>query len=115
MIDPVSRGPEVLVVLTTAPDEGAADELAGRLVEERLAACVNVVPGVRSVYRWKGEIHRDGEVLLILKSTPEALPRLRARLPELHPYDVPELVALEAVDGLPAYLAWVRDQVEPAP
>ncbi len=113
MADPLNRGRDVLLLLTTAPDERTADELAGRLVEERLAACVNVLPGVRSVYRWKGEVHRDGEVLLVLKSTPEALPRLRDRLTELHPYEVPELLAFDVADGLPEYLAWVRAEVEP--
>lgn len=98
----------VMVVLTTLPDAQSAEALAGQLIHERLVACANVLPGVRSIYRWEGEVRRDEESLVILKTTRSSLRRLRQRLPELHPYDVPELVALEVAGGLEAYLDWVR-------
>lgn len=92
----------------------AADRLADALVGERLAACVTLLPGVQSVYRWEGRVERAEEVQLLVKTTRARFPALRERLVELHPYDVPELLALEAVDGLPAYLDWVtREAVEP--
>ncbi len=88
-------------------------ELARRLVDERLAACVNRIPGLRSVYRWRGELHEDAEVLLLIKTTRERFAALKSRLPQLHPYDVPELVAFDAVDGLDAYLGWVAAETRP--
>ena len=92
----------------------AADRLADALVGERLAACVTLLPGAQSVYRWEGRVERAEEVQLLVKTTRARFPALRERLVELHPYDVPELLALEAVDGLPAYLDWVtREAVEP--
>lgn len=102
---------QVSVVLTTAPDLAVAERLAATLVDERSAACANILPGVRSVYRWKGEVQRDDEVLVVLKTTRDGVPRLRDRLAELHPYDVPEVLALDVSDGLPAYLDWVTAEV----
>lgn len=105
----------VLICLTTCPDRDAADHIASALVQERLAACVNIVPGIASIYRWQGEIVRDDELLLIIKTTAERMPALKSRLPELHPYELPELLAVEPADALPAYLDWVRDQARPLP
>ena len=102
----------VLVVLVTAPDTEVARRIASRLVEERLAACGNVVPGVTSLFRWEGAVRDEPEVLLVLKTSAGSLERLEARVRELHPYDVPEVLALPAVGGSEAYLDWVRDSVE---
>ena len=96
-----------LLCLSTCPDAETAARIARALVPERLAACVNRLPGVTSTYRWQGEIHEDAEVLLVIKTTRERFDALRDRLAELHPYEVPELVAFEIADGLPAYLAWL--------
>ena len=96
-----------LLCLSTCPDAETAARLARALVEERLAACVNRLPGARSTYRWQGEIHDDAEVLLLIKTTRERFDALRDRLAELHPHEVPELVALEIADGLPSYLGWL--------
>lgn len=96
-----------LLCLSTCPDAETAATIARRLVEERLAACVNHLPGVVSTYRWQGKIHEDAEVLLVIKTTRERFDALRDRLVGLHPYEVPELIALEVADGLPAYLEWV--------
>ena len=100
----------VRVVLITAPDAETGAGLARALVEERLAACVNVVPGVRSIYRWQGRLQDDSEVLLLVKTRVERCGRLAERVRELHPYDVPEVVELTAVGGSRAYLDWVREE-----
>lgn len=97
----------VHLAFCTCPDTDSAQQLADALVGERLAACVNILPGVRSTYRWEGAVERADEVLLIIKTTGERLPALAARLPQLHPYDIPELLALPVAAGLPAYLHWV--------
>jgi len=88
-----------------------AAEIARTLVEERLAACVNIVPGVRSIYRWKGEVCDDAEVLCVIKTRQDRVDALRDRLPALHPYEVPELVVLEVASGHAPYLAWIDAQV----
>jgi periplasmic divalent cation tolerance protein len=102
---------ERVVVLSTVATSADADRIAGALVERRLAACVNVVPGVVSVYRWKGAVQREGELLLVVKTRSEKLEALKEALTELHPYDVPELLALPVADGLAPYLAWLDDAV----
>ena len=102
----------VRLVLITAPDEATARKLARSLVEERLAACVNVVSGLTSIYRWEGEVHEDAELLLLVKTTAAALPELEARVRALHPYSVPELLALAVDSGLDRYLSWVKENVK---
>ena len=101
----------VLVCFCTCPDRATADRLAEALVAERLAACVNVVPGLHSVYRWQGAIERSDETLLLIKTTQAGLPALSSRIVELHPYELPEIVAVEVAGGLSAYLDWVAEQV----
>jgi periplasmic divalent cation tolerance protein len=98
---------EVRVVLMTAPDAEVGARLARALVEERLAACVNVVPGVRSIYRWEGRIHDDAEVLLIAKTRADRCDELAARVRALHPYALPEVLPLASAGGSVEYLAWV--------
>lgn len=105
---------QVTVVLTTAPDAATAERLAGQLLEERLIACANIVPGVRSVYRWEGETRHDDEVLILLKTTGASVPSLTERVTALHPYDVPEVLALPVAAGLDAYLGWVDWEVRDA-
>jgi periplasmic divalent cation tolerance protein len=100
---------EACVVLVTLGSEEAADALATTLVEERLAACGNIVPGVRSIYRWQGAVQRDTEVLLLLKTVSARVPALSARIRELHSYDVPEVLALPVLGGLQAYLEWIEE------
>jgi periplasmic divalent cation tolerance protein len=98
---------DVRVVLMTAPDRATAETLGEALVRERLAACANVLPGVTSVFWWEGEVQRAEEALVVLKTPSERVDALVARARELHPYDVPELLALPVDAGLPAYLEWV--------
>jgi periplasmic divalent cation tolerance protein len=105
-------GSPVVAVLTTAPSAEVADRIGTTLVEERLAACANVLPGVSSVFRWKGEVSREAEVFVVLKTTAARLTDLRRRLVELHPYEVPEMLAFDVREGHTPYLEWVRAEVE---
>lgn len=100
-----------VVALSTVATREAAESIARALVERRLCACVNIVPGVTSVYSWKGAVQTDAELLLVMKTTREALDRLKSALVDVHPYEVPELVAFEIADGHGAYLEWVRENV----
>ncbi len=99
---------EVLTVFTTWPDLETARTAARTLVEEKLAACGNIVPGVESVYRWEGKVETSAEVLVIFKTVIGRYQMLEARLRTLHPYAVPEVLALRITDGLPAYVRWVE-------
>ncbi|HEU4384024.1 MAG TPA: divalent-cation tolerance protein CutA [Anaeromyxobacteraceae bacterium] len=105
------RPGEALVVLVTAPSAEKAAEIARALVTERLAACGNVVPGLRSIYRWEGRVQDDAEALLLLKTTRRRFPALRARVLALHPYQVPELLALPVQAGHAAYLEWIAASI----
>lgn len=102
---------EAIVVLVTAPGPEKAAEIARALVEERLAACGNVVPGLRSIYRWEGKVQDDPEALLVLKTTRPRFEALRARVLALHPYEVPEVIALPVEAGSAPYLEWIAAQV----
>jgi periplasmic divalent cation tolerance protein len=104
-----------LVALSTCPDDASAARIARVLVEEGLAACVNRLPGVVSVYRWQGEVHEDGEVLLVIKTTTERFEALRHRLLALHPYQVPELAAWPISLGNGTYLRWLEDSTAAIP
>ena len=111
---------DCVIAYTTLPAGADADSLGRTLVEERLAACVSVQGPARSVYRWEGAIERAAEQVVQIKTTAVRLDALARRLRELHPYDVPELVALPVAGGDPAYLAWLREATtagdgEPAP
>jgi periplasmic divalent cation tolerance protein len=105
----------VLLAYSTCPDAACADRIARILVTERLAACVNRLPGVQSTYRWQGAIEQADEVLLLIKTTADRLDAMTARLRELHPYELPELLAVEVSAGLPAYLDWVAAETAPLP
>lgn len=98
----------MLLVLSTFPTEDKAREIARTLVEEGLLACASVLPPVRSIYRWQGMMHDESEVLALLKCPVGGYPALEQRLRELHPYELPEIVAFEPAGGLPEYLAWVE-------
>ena len=102
--------PAALICFCTCPEAYTAERIATALVEERLAACVNIVPGLRSIYRWEGAIEATDEVLLLIKTLPARSPALQDRLRELHPYELPELLAVTSAFGLPDYLRWVADE-----
>ena len=98
-----------LVILSTCPDDTTAHHIAEQLVSERLAACVNRIPGLRSTYRWRGQVQDEPEVLLLIKTTEDRYPALEMRLKALHPYEVPEIIALPVIAGSATYLQWVSD------
>ncbi len=102
----------LILVLTTLEADADATSLAQTLVDERLAACVNVLPPMLSIYRWKGAVEQAREQQLIIKTSADRLDALKARLAELHPYEVPEVVVIDA-DGAASYEAWLEDAVRP--
>ena len=99
------------LVLTTASSKEEARRLAKELVERRLAACVNIVPNINSIYRWKEKAEESQEFLLLMKTTESAIPKLRDAIQELHSYEVPECIVLLIEDGSAAYLKWIDDSV----
>jgi len=101
---------DLRVVLCTCPPQDAS-RIARTVLEERLVACVNVVPGVKSLYYWKDEVHEDGESLLVLKTPSAHYPALEQRLQQIHPYDVPEVLSLDVAAGAETYISWVTDSV----
>jgi periplasmic divalent cation tolerance protein len=105
----------LIVVTITAPDAEQGQQIARMLVEERLAACVNIVSGVRSIYRWRGELCEDSEVLLWIKTRRGLFQRLQERVAAVHPYEVPEIIALQISDGYPLYLSWVSEETSDLP
>ena len=100
-----------IVVLCTCGSAEEAERISGGLVEAKVAACANIVPGLTSVYRWKGALERSSEWLLIIKSRRELFPRLRAEIEKLHSYEVPEIIALPLAAGDAAYLNWIGAQL----
>lgn len=96
-----------IIVLNTCGTPKQGQQLAHALVEKRLAACVNIIPGVRSIYHWKDAVEEDEEVLLVIKTSRTLFEELRAEIERLHSYEVPELIAMQVVDGSEGYLAWL--------
>jgi len=103
----------VVLVLSTVPDDPSAEAIARTLVEERLAACVNLLPPMISIFRWQGAVERGAERQIVMKTTRARLDALEQRLTELHTYELPEFIVLPIDRGTDAYLAWVREQVAP--
>jgi periplasmic divalent cation tolerance protein len=95
------------LILCTCPDRGTSEKIAKRLVEGRMAACVNIMPGLTSIYTWQDRIETAEEHLLLIKSTKERYPAIEQAIRELHPYELPEIIALPIVQGLPDYLNWI--------
>ena len=109
IIDSPSSPNEILVVFSTWPDAEKARAAAQKLVEEKRIACANLLPGVESIYRWQGKVETSAEVLVIFKTTTANYASLESRIRELHPYEVPEVLALPVASGLPGYLRWVAE------
>jgi periplasmic divalent cation tolerance protein len=99
---------DFVVVFMTAPDADVAGRIANALVNENLVACVNILPGLRSIYRWQGKLCDEPEVLCLMKTRLDLFPALRDRITALHPYQVPEIIALPLVAGSTPYLDWIR-------
>jgi len=100
---------EILVVFTTWPDAEAARAAGRKLVEEKLVACANIVPGIESIYRWQGKVETSSEILVFFKTTRSQYSLLEKRIRELHGYEVPEIIGVPVSDGLPDYLRWVEE------
>lgn len=100
------------IVLCTVPDAATGETLARALVETRLAACVNILTGLTSVYRWQGQVQQDNELLLIAKTRRTCFTEICTTLRELHPYELPEIIAVPIIDGLPTYLNWIDQNLE---
>jgi periplasmic divalent cation tolerance protein len=105
---------DALMVFTTFANETDAERVVRTLVEERLVACGNLVPGVRSLYRWEGKVADEREVMVVMKSRKQDWPALMSRLSELHPYKTPECVAVRIASGAPAYMTWLESVLDPA-
>jgi periplasmic divalent cation tolerance protein len=103
------------VVFTTASDAAEAEKIAHALVERRLAACANVLPQIRSIYRWQGKVEDAAEVLLVIKTTATQFAAVRDAIRELHSYELPECICLPVTDGSPDYLRWLVESVQPLP
>jgi len=104
---------EYIVILVTASSETEAETVAEDLVRSRLVACANILPGVRSVFRWEGEIQREREVLLVMKSRHELFDRIEQRVRDLHSYEVPEVLAVPILEGSGPYLTWLGEETIP--
>lgn len=102
-----------LIVFSTCPDENVAEHIAETLVGRQQAACINIIPKIRSIYRWKGNIERDHEVLLLIKTSKAQFQALEDTIAELHPYELPEIVAVSVETGLADYLRWIDSTLEP--
>lgn len=104
-----------ILVLNTCPDQATAEKIATSLVERQLAACVNIVPGLTSIYRWQGKIEQGQEALLLIKSRLDKYAELEAQLRQQHPYELPEILKVSLSGGLPDYLAWIDNSLDTTP
>lgn len=104
-----------VIVLMTASSADEAERIAKALVEARLVACCNIIPQIRSIYRWQGSIHDEAEVMMVAKTRQDRLPDLIAKVRSIHSYDVPEIIATPIVAGLDAYLSWIDESVQEPP
>lgn len=98
----------LIIAYCTCPDMASAERISRGIVHQHMAACVNLVQGIHSIYEWEGKIQHDNEVLLIIKTTQDRLGAIRHLIEEQHPYELPELIATPIVDGLPDYLEWIK-------
>ena len=111
LVKSMSEHENVLIAFTSCPSKSEANRLAKALVMEKLAACINQIPGVTSTYIWRDQLQTDSEVVLMMKTTANRFEALQRRVKELHPYELPELIAIPVCAGAENYLAWVRDTV----
>ena len=104
---------DYITVLSTSPDTATAERIAGDLVEECLAACVQIIPGVRSYFRWQGRTENADEQLILIKTVTEKYDEIESKIKDLHPYDVPEIITVPVTGGLSDYLSWIKDNTKP--
>ena len=105
-------GKDYCIVLSTCPDQASAEALATRLVESKLAACVNVVPGITSIYQWKGKTEKGQELLLVIKSKPDVFESVKNAILEQHPYELPEIISIPLLNGFSNYFSWIDENVD---
>lgn len=106
------RGSNEVMILSTAPKMDEAKKIGTALVDARLIACANILPKVRSIYRWQGKVHDEPEVMMVMKTLASKVPAVKRELKKLHSYKCPELVVLKITDGLPDYLKWIAECVD---
>ena len=104
-------GKDYCIVLCTCPDQASAEALATRLVENKLAACINIVPSITSIYQWKGKTEKGQELLLVIKSKPGAFESVKKAILEGHPYELPEIISIPLLNGFSNYLSWIDENV----
>ncbi|MBL4889762.1 MAG: divalent-cation tolerance protein CutA [Candidatus Lindowbacteria bacterium] len=109
----MTKNDSISVILSTVPDRKTGEKIATTLVEGRFAACVNILPNITSIYRWKDKIEHEEELLLIIKSADERIPALIEKIQEIHPYEVPEIIEIEVKRGGNSYLNWVVENSTP--
>jgi periplasmic divalent cation tolerance protein len=97
-----------IIIYCTCPDIATAEKISRQLVNDKLAACVNLLPGITSIYEWQGKIEQSSEVLLVIKSMAERFAEISTLIEDIHPYELPELIAVSITDGLPGYLDWIK-------
>lgn len=112
MSEKTAHSPHHLLVFCTCPDHDTALGLANTLIDEALAACINILPGLTSIYHWKGKRETGTEELLMIKTTRDTYPALEARISDLHPYELPEIIAVSMEAGLPGYLSWIGESCQ---
>ncbi len=100
-----------LLIITTAPDDATSEQIANALIEQGLAACVNILPGMRSIYKWRGKLESGHEQLLLIKAQQSAYAAIEKQIEALHPYELPEIIAVSIDAGLPAYLDWIAGRM----
>jgi periplasmic divalent cation tolerance protein len=103
------------IIISTVADQATAELIARRVLQQRLAACINIIPGVTSIYRWQGEIEKSSELILLIKSRADHIDAITETIRSLHPYQLPEIIALPLTAGLPAYFDWIDNQLDTAP
>jgi periplasmic divalent cation tolerance protein len=103
---------DFLLLLCTCPNRSTADVIATALLEERIAACVNHIPGIKSMYRWEGRVQQDDEILVLIKTTRERYPQVEATIGKLHPYELPEIIGVPLAAGSDTYLNWIKNSTE---
>jgi len=108
----VATAKDTITILTTCPDRMTAESIAKLLVERRYAACINLIDGIHSIYRWKDDIESTEETLLIIKTIKQRYPKVETTILENHPYDTPEVIALDIKNGAPSYLSWIMQATE---
>ena len=103
---------EYIVIFCTVPSKDVGSRIGGALVDKKVAACVNIVPGLTSIYEWKGKVCNDEECLLVIKSRKALFERIKKEILQLHPYELPEIISLQITDGLEQYLSWIAENTK---